>query len=101
MRRGDEEDPIERAKGAAPSRRNFIVSAAAALASAGTATLMNAQPAPGANATMPETNAKGPYSTEGMAAYAPTGPHRRMTFQRRALGPKDVAIRIHYGAICH
>jgi uncharacterized zinc-type alcohol dehydrogenase-like protein len=36
-----------------------------------------------------------------MAAYAPTGPHRRMTFQRRALGPKDVAIKIHYGAICH
>jgi hypothetical protein len=28
-------------------------------------------------------------------------PHRRMSFQRRALGPKDVAIKIHFGAICH
>ena len=36
-----------------------------------------------------------------MAAYSPAGPHRLMSFQRRALGPKDVAIAIHYAAICH
>jgi uncharacterized zinc-type alcohol dehydrogenase-like protein len=36
-----------------------------------------------------------------MAAYSPTGPHRLMSFQRRALGPKDVAIKIDYAAICH
>lgn len=43
----------------------------------------------------------GPYPTEGMAAYSPTGPHKLMKFQRRALGPKDVAIKIHYCGICH
>jgi alcohol dehydrogenase (NADP+) len=101
MRRVDDEDRIERAKPAGHSRRDFIVSAATAVAGASAASLLNAQPAPGASTTMSNMNAKGPYPTEGMAAYAPTGPHRRMTFQRRALGPKDVAITIHYGAICH
>lgn len=43
----------------------------------------------------------GPFPTEGMAAYAPTGPHKPMKFNRRALGPKDVAVRIHYCGICH
>src|SRR5215213_3746679 len=103
MRHADE-DRSERAKPAGRSRRDFIASAATALAGAGAASLLNAQPAQGAHATMSDTsstNANGPYPTEGMAAYAPTGPHKRMTFQRRALGPKDVAIKIHYGAICH
>jgi hypothetical protein len=32
-----------------------------------------------------------------MAAYSPTGPHKLMKFQRRTLGPKDVAIKnVHY-----
>src|SRR5688500_2381045 len=44
---------------------------------------------------------RGPYRTEGMAAYSASGPMRRMTFDRRALGPKDVAIRIRYSGICH
>ena len=43
----------------------------------------------------------GPFTAEGMAAYAPTGPLRRMRFQRRALGPKDVAIKLHYCGVCH
>ncbi|WNZ60980.1 NAD(P)-dependent alcohol dehydrogenase [Myxococcus sp. MxC21-1] len=43
----------------------------------------------------------GPFPTEGMAAYAPTGPLRPMQFQRRALGPKDVAIKLHYCGVCH
>ena len=101
MRAADDEHRIEPARPAGHSRRDFIVSAATALAGTSAAGLLNAQPAPGGNARMPDTNAKGPYPTEGMAAYAPTGPHRRMRFQRRALGPKDVAIKIHYGAICH
>ena len=50
---------------------------------------------------MPDSTSSAGYPTEGMAADAPTGPHKRLTFQRRALGPKDVAIKIHYGAICH
>jgi uncharacterized zinc-type alcohol dehydrogenase-like protein len=36
-----------------------------------------------------------------MAAYSETGPLERMRFQRRALGPKDVAIKIHYCGVCH
>ena len=43
----------------------------------------------------------GPYPTEGMAGYAETSPLRLMKFQRRALGPKDVAIKIHYCGVCH
>ncbi len=44
---------------------------------------------------------KGPYPTEGMAGYSETGPLQFLKFQRRALGPKDVAIKIHYCGVCH
>ena len=37
----------------------------------------------------------GPYPAEGMAGYSETGPLQFLKFQRRALGPKDVAIKIH------
>lgn len=43
----------------------------------------------------------GPYPTEAMAGYAETSPLKLMKFQRRALGPKDVAIKIHYCGVCH
>jgi len=43
----------------------------------------------------------GPYPTEGMAGYSETGPLKPLKFQRRALGPKDVAIKIHYCGVCH
>lgn len=43
----------------------------------------------------------GPYPAEGMAAYSATGPLKPMRFQRRALGPKDVAINLHYCGVCH
>jgi alcohol dehydrogenase (NADP+) len=43
----------------------------------------------------------GPYSADGMAGYSETGPLRPLKFQRRALGPKDVAIKIHYCGVCH
>jgi alcohol dehydrogenase (NADP+) len=36
-----------------------------------------------------------------MAVSSAEGPHRRLTFQRRALGPKDVAIQLQYCGICH
>jgi alcohol dehydrogenase (NADP+) len=44
---------------------------------------------------------KGPYPTEGMAGYSETGPLQLLKFQRRALGPKDVAIKVHYCGVCH
>ncbi|WP_279635614.1 NAD(P)-dependent alcohol dehydrogenase [Corallococcus carmarthensis] len=43
----------------------------------------------------------GPFQTEGMAAYSPSGPLKPMQFQRRVLGPKDVAIQLHYCGVCH
>src|SRR5205814_726696 len=49
----------------------------------------------------PRRSASGPYRTEGMAGYSETGPLELMKFQRRALGPKDVAIKIHYCGVCH
>ena len=44
---------------------------------------------------------QGPFPTKGMAAYSPDGPHKLMNFERRALGPKDVAIKLHYCGVCH
>jgi len=52
----------------------------------------------------PETSSgvvRGPYPTEGIAGHSATGPLQPIKFQRRALGPKDVAIKIHYCGICH
>lgn len=43
----------------------------------------------------------GPYPAKGMAGYSRTEPLRPIAFQRRALGVKDVAIRIHYCGVCH
>lgn len=43
----------------------------------------------------------GPYPTEGMAVFTPSGLHKLLKFNRRALGPKDVAIKLHYCGICH
>ena len=100
MRRTNDEERSHRARPTDRSRRDFIMSAATTLASASAASVLHAQPAPGANATMSATNATGPYPTEGMAAYAPTGPHKRMTFRRRALGPKDVAQIVPHRLTC-
>jgi alcohol dehydrogenase (NADP+) len=47
------------------------------------------------------TYRSGPYPTEGMAGYSATGPLQLLKFQRRALGPKDVAIRVDYCGVCH
>jgi alcohol dehydrogenase (NADP+) len=56
--------------------------------------------AAGTNPT-PLAAGNGPYPTEGMAGYSENGPLKLMKFQRRALGPKDVAIKIHYCGVCH
>jgi len=77
------------------------VSAASAVACVGAAPLLAAQAATGAGATTASAAAAGPYPAAGMAAHGPTTPLRRMDFQRRALGPKDVAIAIHYCGVCH
>jgi len=77
------------------SRRDFFRQAAtlsAAAALSGSSSLA---------AQQAETASTGPYSTKGMAGYSPKGPLRPINFQRRALGPKDVAIRILYCGVCH
>ncbi len=43
----------------------------------------------------------GPYPAMGMAAYAATGPLKMMAFQRRALGARDVAVKLHFCGVCH
>jgi uncharacterized zinc-type alcohol dehydrogenase-like protein len=83
------------------SRREFIVSAATAVAGVGAANLLNLQTANAANTKNAVAIGDGPYPVEGMAAYSPTGLHKLMKFQRRALGPKDVGIKIHYCSVCH
>src|SRR4051812_28013825 len=76
------------------SRREFLQSAAlsagAVLAGSGNAF-----------AETSSAHGKGPYPAEGMAGYSETGPLKPLKFQRRALGPKDVAIKIHYCGVCH
>jgi uncharacterized zinc-type alcohol dehydrogenase-like protein len=84
------------------TRRGFMMSTAAAAASLGVGALADAAPAetdPG-KATKARFG-QGPFATEGMAVFSAEGPHRLLKFQRRALGPKDVAIKLHYCGICH
>ena len=83
------------------SRREFILTSALAVAGAGAAGILNQARAVGAESKNPSGQGKGPYPTEGMAAYSETGPLELMKFQRRALGAKDAAIKIHYCGVCH
>jgi uncharacterized zinc-type alcohol dehydrogenase-like protein len=83
-----------------PARRQFIATAASTLAGGAAAALLSSSThAQGAGAVGSVGN--GPYRAQGMAGYGPTGSLRSMNFQRRALGPKDVAIKIHYCGVCH
>lgn len=91
-----------------PGRRNLLKAAGIGLAAAplfGAMSSASAQTQSRAGAASVGISANpignGPYPTEGMAAYSATGPHRLMKFDRRALGPKDVAIQIHYCGVCH
>jgi uncharacterized zinc-type alcohol dehydrogenase-like protein len=81
------------------TRREFLATAAAA--AVGTAAMLHFPSANAANTKNSAAVGNGPYPVEGMAAYSPSSPHKLMKFQRRALGPKDVAIKIHYAGICH
>jgi uncharacterized zinc-type alcohol dehydrogenase-like protein len=101
MKESNDEGKTEQPITVGHSRRDFIVLAATTVASVGAANLLNFLPAQGANAMNSGAMGNGPYHTEGMATYSPTGPHKLMKFQRRALGPKDVAIKIHYCGVCH
>ena len=93
--------------GAAPpgsvrlGRRGFMATSLAA-AGAGAAGLLGPSPAGAAPGRASEqAYGQGPFPAEGMAIHSPEGPHRLMRFQRRALGPKDVAIKLQYCGICH
>lgn len=97
----NDKNQTEEPKTKSHSRREFMVSATAAIAGIGGINLMNLQTANAADTKNAVAVADGPYPAEGMAAYSPTGPHRLLKFQRRALGAKDVAIKIHYCGVCH
>ncbi|WP_434347606.1 alcohol dehydrogenase catalytic domain-containing protein [Myxococcus virescens] len=98
----------DRSKQHSPERRRLLLGLAAApvaaCAATGTGANLRAETTAGAPAPARPTSdtvGPGPFPTEGMAAYASTGPLRPMQFQRRALGPKDVAIKLHYCGVCH
>lgn len=78
-----------------PLRRDFFRKSAALGAGAFLA-IPDAAPAQVAKGAR-----SGPYPTKGMAAYAEGQPLRPFDFQRRALGPKDVAIQILFCGVCH
>ena len=101
MKASNDEHKTEQSITVGYSRRDFMVLAATTVASVGTANLLNVQFAHAADAMDSVAIEHGPYAAQGVAAYSPTGPHKPMKFQRRALGPKDVAIKIHYCGVCH
>jgi len=80
-------------------RREFLITTAVAAVGAGTAGLLI--PALARASTKGGPFGQGPFPADGMAAYSPTEPHKLMKLQRRALGPKDVAIKIRYCGVCH
>ncbi len=84
------------------SRRSFMAMATLATAGASAAGLLKPLPAEAASAGEKwKSNRQGPFPAEGMALYSAQGPHKLMKFQRRALGPKDVAIELNYCGVCH
>jgi uncharacterized zinc-type alcohol dehydrogenase-like protein len=83
------------------SRRNFIVTSAMAAVGASTAGLLGPFSAQAAEINSTKSLGQGPYPTEGMAVYSATEPLKPFKFKRRALGPKDVAMKLHYCGICH
>jgi uncharacterized zinc-type alcohol dehydrogenase-like protein len=84
------------------TRRHFVVSASTAVAGVvGAAQVLRAPAAEATGGPSVPDAGRGPYPTVGMAAYSPSGPLQRMSFERRALGPKDVAIAIQYAGVCH
>src|SRR5207245_200851 len=90
-------------------RRQFLAAGATMLAapllSGGTFRAQSRETGAPAAAASPSStplgSGNGPYPTQGMAGYSETSPLELIKFQRRALGPKDVAIKIHYCGVCH
>ncbi|CAN5556414.1 NAD(P)-dependent alcohol dehydrogenase [soil metagenome] len=94
----NEQEEIE--KSLTQSRRSFLTSAVTVIASASAANML-ALKASGETTSTQILVGSGPYPTEGMAAYSSDGALKLMKFERRALGAKDVAIKLHYCGICH
>jgi uncharacterized zinc-type alcohol dehydrogenase-like protein len=86
---------------ASHSRRDMLLGSALTLGGVAAASGVLRPSRAGASAQGSAIPANAPIPTEGMAAYAASGPHKLLKFQRRALGPKDVAIKIRYSGICH
>lgn len=82
--------------GEAPSRRAVLLG----LAAAPLAACAPGATVPRANIVAPPAFA-GPFPANGMAAYSANSPLKPLAFQRRALGPRDVAIQLHYCGVCH
>ncbi|MBB2148625.1 alcohol dehydrogenase catalytic domain-containing protein [Pedobacter sp. LMG 31462] len=86
-------------------RRDFLATSSLSVAGlvAGSIFTPSANAQTKNNTTMKNNNiiGRGPFPAKGMAAYSPEGPLRLMDFQRRAIGPKDVAIKLHYCGVCH
>jgi uncharacterized zinc-type alcohol dehydrogenase-like protein len=87
-------------------RRDFLTKSAlstAGLVAGSTflAPFADAQTAKKINTGVTSRNNLGPIAAQGMAAYSSDGSLKLMTFERRALGPKDVAIKLHYCGVCH
>lgn len=87
-------------------RRDFLTKSAlstAGLVAGSTflAPFADAQTTKKINTGLTSRNNSGPIAAQGMAAYSPDGPLKLMAFKRRALGPKDVAIKLHYCGVCH
>lgn len=77
------------------SRRDLLLGSAAL----GASTVMSSSLTLDAETLASAVN--GLYSTDGMAGSSETAPLTPFKFPRRALGPKDVAIKIHYCGVCH
>ena len=83
-------------------RRKFIVTSTLAAVGTGAAALLDTASVSAAeNAVSTNNIGQGPYPAEGMAVYSATEPLKPFKFTRRALGPKDVAFKLHYCGVCH
>ena len=80
-------------------RRDFLLTSTMAALATGAATFI--KPFSVYASETGKTHNKGTFPAKGMAAYGPKEPLRLMNFERRALGPKDVAIKVLYCGICH
>ena len=83
------------------SRRDFLLKSAVLGASAVVAGPRDLLAEKSSAAETSSRYGNGPYPTDGMAGYSETDPLIPLKFQRRALGPKDVAIKIHFCGVCH